>query len=261
MNLITEFESQVQRNIKNLESDHALREESLNWMISAGKSGNYTYNFRWLGRPIIQLPQDMVMMQELIWEVKPDLIIETGIAHGGSLIFNASMMAILDMCEKGGFNLPTGQEHLQRKVIGIDIDIRNHNRKAIEEHPLSARVQMIEGSSINPRIIAEVREIAKCYSRVMVCLDSNHTHDHVLVELESYAPLVSEGSYCVVYDTLIEDLPASFSENRSWGPGNNPKTAVRKFLESHDEFQIDTSIDSKLLISVAPGGYLKRIKN
>lgn len=259
MSLITEFENQVRENIKNLGSDPALHEESLKWMMSAGKIGNYTYNFRWLGRPIIQLPQDMVILQELIWDVKPDLIIETGIAHGGSLIFYASMLTLLDICEKGGRNAPSSQEQMQRKVIGVDLDIRSHNRRAIEEHSLSPRIQMIQGSSTSEEVIAEVREVSKNYNKILVCLDSNHTHDHVLAELKAYAPLTSLGSYCVVFDTLIEDLPSEFSQNRPWGPGNNPKTAVFEYLSSHPEFQIDKTIDYKLLISVAPNGYLKRV--
>lgn len=219
----------------------------------------YSYNYSALGRPIIQYPQDMVAMQELIWEIKPDLIIETGIAHGGSLIMNASMLALLDMCEaiESGKSLNPSQS--QRKVLGIDIDIRTHNRKAIEEHALSSRIEMIEGSSTAPDIIEQVKEAASAYECIMVCLDSNHTHEHVLAELQAYAPLTSIGSYCVVFDTIVEDLPAEMFPNRPWGPGDNPKTAVSEYLKTHPEFEIDKHIDRKLLISVAPSGYLKRI--
>jgi len=210
----------------------------------------YSYNFSWLGRPIIQYPQDIVAMQELIWTVQPDLIIETGIAHGGSLIFSASMLELNAAC--GGPQ--------DAKVLGVDIDIRAHNRAAIESHPMFKRIQMIQGSSIALEVIKQVKAIAAERRRVMVCLDSNHTHDHVLTELQLYAPLTSVGSYCVVFDTIVEDVPAEIFSNRPWGPGNNPKTAVRQFLHSHDEFEIDKQMDRKLLISVAPDGYLRRIR-
>jgi cephalosporin hydroxylase len=209
----------------------------------------YSYHFEWLGRPIIQYPQDIVAMQELIWSTKPDLIIETGIAHGGSLIFSASMLELNGAC--GG---PKDAE-----VLGVDIDIRAHNRAAIEAHPLFKRIAMIQGSSIAPEVIEQVQAKAAGRRRVLVCLDSNHTHGHVLAELQAYAPLTSVGSYCVVFDTVIEDVPAEMFPDRPWGPGNNPKTAVREYLKSHPEFEIDKQIDHKLLISVAPDGYLKRM--
>ena len=218
----------------------------------------YVYNFDWLGRPIIQFPQDMIGMQELIWTTRPDIIIETGIAHGGSLIFSASMLALLDMCDaiNNGDTFNPGES--KRKVLGVDIDIRSHNRIAIEEHPMASRIQMIQGSSTEPDIIEQVHAVASNYSRVLVCLDSNHTHDHVLAELEAYAPLTSIGSYCVVFDTVVEDMPKEMFPDRPWGPGNNPKTAVREYLKSHPEFEIDKDIQHKLQITVAPDGYLKR---
>jgi cephalosporin hydroxylase len=218
----------------------------------------YSYNFEWLGRPIIQYPQDLAAMQEIIWQVKPDLIIETGIAHGGSLIFSASMLALLDMCEAIEQKKTLDPSHSERKVLAVDIDIRAHNRAAIEAHPMSSRIQMIQGSSIAPEIVEEIRSIAAGFSKVLVCLDSNHTHEHVLEELKAYAPQVSPGSYCVVFDTIVEDLPKEMFPERSWGPGNNPKTAVWEFLKSHPEFNIDKSIDHKILISVAPDGFLRR---
>lgn len=220
----------------------------------------YSYNFTALGRPIIQYPQDMVAMQELIWQIKPDLIIETGIAHGGSLIMSASMLALLDLCEAIEAGATLGPKKSRRKVLGIDIDIRAHNRAAIEAHPMASRIQMIQGSSIAPDIIDQVRRIASEHSRILVCLDSNHTHDHVLAELEAYAPLTSVGSYCVVFDTIIEDMPAEMFPDRPWGPGDNPKTALKAFLERHSEFTIDKNIQNKLLITVAPDGYLRRTK-
>jgi cephalosporin hydroxylase len=203
----------------------------------------------------------MVAMQELIWKVKPDLIIETGIAHGGSLIMSASMLALLDICEAIVSGTVLDPKKSKRKVLDLDIDIRQHNREAIEAHPMSSRIQMIQGSSIAPEVIEQVKSIAKNYQRVLVCLDSNHTHDHVLAELEAYAPLTSVGSYCVVFDTIVEDMPKSMFPDRPWGQGNNPKTAVWEYLKTHSEFEIDKQIENKLLITVAPDGYLKRIKN
>lgn len=220
----------------------------------------YSYNFFWQGRPIIQYPQDIVAMQELIWQIKPDLIIETGIAHGGSLIFSASMLTLLDYCEAVQEGKPLDPSRPERKVLGIDIDIRAHNRAAVEAHPMSNRIDMIQGSSTDPEIVTRVHALAEGYQRILVCLDSNHTHDHVLSELEAYASLVSAGSYCVVFDTIIEDMPADMFPNRPWGPGNNPKTAVHQYLEAHPEFEIDKSVQEKLLITVAPDGYLKRIR-
>lgn len=216
----------------------------------ASIDSQYSYNFSWLGRPIIQYPQDIVAMQELIWTVQPDLIIETGIAHGGSLIFSASMLELNAAC--GG--------PADALVVGVDIDIRAHNRTAIEAHPMSRRIRMIQGSSVAPEIIAQVAEAAAGKPRVLVCLDSNHTHAHVLAELEAYAPMTSVGSYCVVFDTVVEDLPAELIKDRPWGPGDNPKTAVHAYLASHPEFAIDKRVDHKLLVSVAPDGYLKRVR-
>lgn len=210
----------------------------------------YSYNFSWLGRPIIQYPQDIVAMQELIWSIQPDLIIETGIAHGGSLIFSASMLELNAAC--GG--TPDAE------VLGIDIDIREHNREAIDAHPMSRRISMIQGSSTAADTIEQVRAKAAGKERVLVCLDSNHTHDHVMAELEIYAPLTSVGSYCVVFDTVVEDMPAEMFPDRPWGPGDNPKTATWEYLKNHSEFEVDKTIDYKLLISVAPDGYLKRIR-
>lgn len=240
-------------------ADSRLWQLSSEWIVAASQH-KYSYHYEWMGRPIIQYPQDMVAMQELIWQIKPDLIIETGIAHGGSLILSASMLAILDVCEAietGGMINPS---HSKRNVLGIDIDIREHNRAAIEAHPMASRIVMIEGSSIDQTIIDQVRAVAKQYSRVLIFLDSNHTHDHVLAELEAYAPLTSPGSYCVVFDTIIEDLPKEMFPDRPWGPGNNPKTAVWEYIQTHPEFEIDKTIPNKLLITVAPDGFLKRIK-
>ena len=228
------------------------------WLLRAFEQ-QYMYNFSWMGRPIIQTPIDMVAMQELIWEVKPDLIIETGIAHGGSLIMNASLLAMLDYCEAIESGELIDPKKPKRRVLGIDIDIREHNRVAIEAHPMSNRIDMIQGSSIAPEIIAQVKDYAKNYKRILISLDSNHTHDHVLAELKAYAPLTSKGSYCVVFDTIVEDMPDELFANRPWSKGDNPKTAVREYLKTHPEFEIDKSVENKLLITVAPDGYLKRV--
>ncbi len=248
MNPHEKFMKEVAENIKRLGENKDLKEQSLTWVQEVSRH-KYPYNFTWLGRPIIQLPQDILAMQELIWSVQPDLIIETGIAHGGSLLFYASMLE-LNACCGGPQNA---------KVVGVDIDVRAHNREAVEEHPMSRRVTMIQGSSIDPQIVAQVVDQAAASQCVMVCLDSNHTHEHVLAELHAYASLTSLGSYCIVFDTVIEDMPADLFCDRPWGPGNSPKTAVWEYLKSHSEFTIDKGISDKLLISVAPDGYLKRV--
>ncbi len=256
---MTEFEREVQDRIKkNAECGEMLNAAAS--FIKASTFPKYSYNFSFLGRPIIQYPQDIVAMQELIWQIKPDLIIETGIAHGGSLIFSASMLSLLDYCEAIEQSVNLDPKIPRRRVLGVDIDIRPQNRAAIETHPMSNRIDMIQGSSIAPDIIAKVREIARGYERVLVCLDSNHSHNHVLAELQAYAPLVTVGSYCVVFDTIVEDMPADMFPDRLWGPGDNPKTAVHQYLKDHPEFEIDKQIDYKLLISVAPDGYLERIR-
>ena len=259
MNPTEQFQNQVQNNIQQLRADAEIKVASLQWMVSAGSKGNYAYNFQWLGRPIIQYPQDMVALQELIWQIKPDLIIETGIAHGGSLILSASMLALLDYCDAVESGRALDPKATRRRVLGIDIDIRAHNREAIEAHPMAHRIDMLQGSSVAPEIVAEVHRRAQGHERVLVILDSNHTHEHVLAELEAYAPLVSPGSYCVVFDTVIEDLPAGMYPDRPWDVGDNPKTAAREFLSRNSDFVVDEDIEAKLLITVAPGGYLRRI--
>lgn len=246
---MTPFDDEVADRIA-ANGENADLKQAAHAFTEASTAPKYSYNFSWLGRPIIQYPQDIVAMQELIWLVQPDLIVETGIAHGGSLVFYASLLELNAL--SGG---PS-----DARVLGIDIDIRAHNRAALEAHPLYRRIDTIEGSSLSPDIISEVTEVAQGRRRVLVCLDSNHTRDHVLAELLAYAPLTSVGSYCVVFDTIIEDLPKEMYPDRPWGPGNNPRTAVEEFLRDHPEFQADRSIDNKLLISVAPGGYLKRLQ-
>jgi len=249
LTLTTSFEKGVKDRIQANSRDSDLCNAAEHFM-RVSTAPKYSYNFSWLGRPIIQYPQDIVAMQEIIWRVNPDLIIETGIAHGGSLIFSASMLELNAAC--GG---PQNAE-----VLGVDIDIRAHNREAIEAHPMFKRISMIQGSSIAPEIIEQVKAKASGRQRVLVCLDSNHTHDHVLAELQAYARLTSVGSYCVVFDTMIEDMPDEMFPERPWGPGNNPKTAVWEWLKTNTEFEIDKQTDYKLLISVAPDGYLKRVR-
>jgi cephalosporin hydroxylase len=243
------FDQEVQDRVAANADNTQMRADAAAFMKSS-LGPQYSYNFSWLGRPIIQYPQDMIAMQEIIWTIQPDLIIETGIAHGGSLIFSASMLELNAAC--GG---PKDAE-----VLGIDIDIRAHNRAAIEAHPMFRRITMIQGSSIAPEIVAQVKARAAGKQRILLCLDSNHTHDHVLAELEAYAPLTSVGSYCVVFDTVVEDTAECCPSDRPWGKGNNPKTAVWKYLEAHPEFEIDRQMDNKLLISVAPEGYLRRTR-
>jgi cephalosporin hydroxylase len=256
---IQHFNYQRRQQISNYSDDLEFSKKSLEW-VEASMRRRYVYNFDWLGRPIIQYPQDIVALQELIWSTRPDLIIETGIAHGGSLIMSASMLAMLDMCDAIESHKSFNPRNSQRKVLGLDIDIRAHNLEAIEAHPMSSRIQMIQGSSISSEVIEKVRYIASEHKKILVCLDSNHTHEHVLAELYAYAPLVSKDSYCIVFDTFVEDVPADLFPDRPWAPGNNPKTAVREYLKVHSEFEVDHSITNKLMITVAPEGFLKRVK-
>lgn len=243
-NKIQVFEIEKLKRVEAISNEKAIKKMGMDFLQNSGPYG-YTYNFTWLGRPIIQFPQDMVALQEIIWNIKPNLIIETGIAHGGSLILSASFLQLIGHGE----------------VLGIDIDIREHNRIEIENHPLAHRIKMIEGSSIDQSVINQVKDIALGKSKILVLLDSNHTHEHVLAELNAYAELTSVGSYCIVYDTAIEDMPENYDWNgRPWNKFDNPKTAVREFLKGNDQFEVDMEYENKLLITVAPEGYLKRVK-
>lgn len=244
-----EFEKEIVERIGENSRNEALKSGARSFLLESVKA-KYSYNFSWLGRPIIQYPQDIVAMQEIIWSLQPDLIIETGIAHGGSLIFSASMLELNAAC--GG--------PADAMVLGVDIDIRAHNKEAILAHPLARRISMIQGSSIDPEIIEKVRAQTEGKQCVLVCLDSNHTHAHVLAELEAYAPFTTVGSYCVVFDTVVEDIPADYFTDRPWRDGNSPKSAVRHYLKTHAEFEADKGIDNKLLISVTPDGYLRRVR-
>jgi len=220
---------------------------------------HYSYNFSWMSRPIIQYPQDVMAVQEIIWSVKPDLIIETGIAHGGSLIYSASMLALIDYCEAKESKKLLNPYSSQRKVIGIDIDIREHNKIELDRHPMRHMIELIEGSSIDIKIFEQVQKLSFGYNKVMVFLDSHHSHEHVLNELELYSDFVTQNSYCIVFDTIIEDLPSELSADRPWGPGNSPKTAVKSFLEKDKRFKIDNTFEEKYIITVAPDGILKRV--
>lgn len=243
MDEIEKFRKEVRENISAQGKDLPLKKAAEAFMIASIRS-RYSYNFTWLGRPIIQYPQDIIAIQEIIYQVQPDLIIETGIAHGGSLIFHAS---ICELIGKG-------------EVLGIDIDIREHNKAEVLNHRMSKRITMIQGSSVAPEIVKQVAEKVKGKESVLVILDSNHTHDHVLEEIKCYSPFVTKESYLLVFDTVVENLPGDIYNNRPWGVGDNPKTAVGEFLKGNNNFVIDTSIDDRLLISVAPGGFLKRVK-
>lgn len=240
---IKEFEEEKAKLIEANAHNEALMKAAYKFNVESNRA-KYSYNFSWMGRPIIQYPQDMIAMQEILWKLKPDLIIETGIAHGGSLVYYAS---ILELVGKG-------------EVLGIDIDIREHNRVKIENHPMFKRIKMIQGSSVDNSIVEEVKAHTKGKSTILVSLDSNHTHDHVLKEMELYSPFVTVGSYLVVFDTIVEDLPGDLYPDRPWGVGNNPKSAVHEFLKMNGDFVIDKEVDHKLLVSVAPEGYLKRLK-
>ncbi len=248
MNKNKEFENRNNQYIKSMTRDKHLKKLTREWFL-ASHQYEYSYHFRWLGRPIIQFPQDIVAVQEIIWKVKPDLIIETGIAHGGSLILSASILELIGHGE----------------VLGIDVDIRKHNKIEIERHPLYKRIIMIQGSSIDKNVVKKASQFAKGKKRILVILDSNHSHNHVLKEMRSYSPLVTKGSYMIVFDTVVEDMPENWLHEhgieRQWGKGNNPKTAVREFLKTSDRFKIDRSIENKLLITTAPEGYLKCIKD
>ncbi len=243
MSEVAKFFAESAANIERQGADAHAHARTLDW-INAIAPHKYTYNFTWLGRPVIQFPQDLVAMQEIIWRVRPEVIVETGVAHGGSLVFSASMLELL-----GG----------DRIVVGVDIDIRAHNRVEIEKHPLAKRIRMIQGSSVDDATAAQVRALVAGRKSVMVMLDSNHTHDHVLRELQIYSPLVTKDSYLVVFDTLIEDMPAGSFPDRPWDKGNNPKTAVWEFLKTNKRFVVDKEIEAKLLITVAPDGWLKCI--
>lgn len=259
VDLPAEFLRDRQQRLQAQATDAELKALSAQWFAASCKHG-YSYQFDWLGRPIIQYPQDIVAMQELIWRVRPDLIIECGVAHGGSLVLYASILALIDYCNAQSAEFDEAEVlDSDSMVIGIDIDIKPHNQKAILAHPLSSKISLIEGSSTDIDVVEQVRRHAQRAKRVMVCLDSDHSHQHVFAELTAYAPMVSENSYCVVFDTVIEDLQSEYENDKPWNPGDSPKTAVEEYLRDDTEFVIDTEINSRLLVGVAPGGYLRKV--
>jgi cephalosporin hydroxylase len=244
MDPIARFESERAKSIQDAGADAEFARLSRAWFEKSVEH-KYPYNFTWMGIPIIQYPQDIVAMQELIWRAKPDLILETGVAHGGSLVFYASMLELL-----GG----------EGRVIGIDIDIRAHNRGRLEEHPMSRRIALLEGSSVSPALVVRARALARGAENPLVVLDSLHTREHVLGELRAYAPLVKVGGYIAVFDTVVEDMPKGAYPGRPWGPGDNPKTAVREFVRENPDFVIDNTWDEKLLLTTCPDGFLRRVR-
>jgi cephalosporin hydroxylase len=253
-----QFAQERANRVADFGKDAPFKELALSW-VEASMKRKYIYNFDWMGRPIIQYPEDIMAVQELIWELRPDVVVETGIAHGGSLILSASMLALLDYCDAVESGSMLDPSKPKRKVVGVDIDIRQHNRAEIEKHPLSNRLVLIEGSSVAADTVKQVQKHVDGAKKVLVFLDSMHTHDHVLAELEAYAPMVTKGSYCVVFDTIVEDLPVGYFENRPWNPGNSPKSALKEYLKSHPEFVIDQAIHDKMMITAVPHGHLKRI--
>jgi cephalosporin hydroxylase len=257
MNLNDQFQNERKARLTAYAADAEFTALSRDW-LQASMQRKYVYNFDWMGRPIIQYPQDMVAVQELIMRVRPDVVIETGIAHGGSLVLSASMLALLDMSDAMAAGTMMDPRQSKRRVIGIDIDIRDHNRAAIEAHPMASRIHMVQGSSVDPAVVKQVRALAAGAATVMVFLDSMHTHDHVLAELEAYGPMVTAGSYCVVFDTFVDDMPPGFFSDRPWDIGNNPKTALRQWLTTQPDFEVDADMERKLMVTVAPEGFLRR---
>ena len=257
-NPIKTFDAECKNEISQQGRDTKLSQISKKWLVQSSMH-KYSYHFSWMGRPIIQLPQDIVALQEIIWTTKPDIIIETGIAHGGSLCLNASMLSLLDLADLKKPSKQSSKPKITRKVIGVDIDIRKHNKNALDSHPMADKITMIEGSSIEKSIFEKIKKLIPSDSKVLVILDSNHTENHVLEELRLYTELVTVDSYCIVCDTIVAQMAEGFYKNRPWGINNNPKGAVEKFLKESPSFIIDDEIDAKLLLSMSPKGYLRRI--
>lgn len=263
------FRAERAATIARYPAETAFQGLSADW-TKAAFAQHYMYNWEALGRPVIQLPADMMALAEVIWAVKPDLIIETGIAHGGSVVHSAAQLALLDLADATERGEMLDPQNPKRRVVAVDIDIRAHNRAALEAHPLKPRFTLIEGSSLDAGVIAQVHALAEGATTVMVCLDSNHTHDHVLSELRAYAPLTSRGAHCVVFDTIVEHLPRDFFPDRPWNPGNSPRTAIDAYLAECARdgitgvdgtpltLALDTEIDAKLMLTAAPGGFLRR---
>ncbi len=220
-------------------SEEGFRVLSNLWMRS-GWQAKYTYELAWLGIPVIQMPEDVLMMQEVIWKVRPDVIVECGVAHGGALVLYASVLELL------------GKGH----VVGVDVEIRKYNRLAIESHPLSHRITLIEGDSVAEETLNEVRTHIRPGDTVLVALDSLHTRAHVQAELERYAPLVTPDSYVVVFDGVMRAVADAPNAGRGW-EGDNPLEAVQKFLLENEEFEVDP-LYGRLGVTYCPGGFLRR---
>jgi cephalosporin hydroxylase len=232
------------RAVAAMNADAALRAAADEFVLR-GCRHRYPYNFTWMGVPVIQFPQDLIALQEIVVKVAPEVIIETGVAHGGGTIFLASMLELL-----GG----------DRRVIAIDVEVRPHNRAVIETHAMARRITLIEGSSVEPAVIERVNRSARG-KRTLVVLDSDHTHAHVLAELRAYEALVGRGSYLVVLDTIVERMSAEEIGDRPWAAGNSPLSAVREFLRENKRFDVDRELEDTLLITVAPDGYLRCIED
>ena len=256
---MNDFQDEINKRLFSNRKNKALQEAKATF-LKESILPKYSYNFSWLGMPIIQYPQDMIAIQEIIWDKRPDLIIETGVARGGSIIMNASLLILIETLSKLKKNNNDFTGSFKSKVIGIDVDIRKENKLNINNHPASKIIELIEGSSTDKNVVSQVKFIAKKYNNIMVILDSNHEHNHVLEELNLYSELVSIGQYCIVFDTVIENLPNDFFPDRPWSVGNNPKTALDEFLIKNNNFEVDKRFNDKLLISAAPDGYLKKIK-
>lgn len=242
-------EDEPESGVYPLASAEAFRIVSKAW-LRAGWDVKHVYTFTWFGRPIIQLPEDVLRIQEVIYALRPTLIVETGVAHGGSLVFYASLFKAMD---------------LAGRVVGVDIEIRPHNRKAISEHPLAGMISLLEGSSIDPAVVAKVRSHVRSEDRVLIVLDSNHTRAHVLRELEVYAPLVTVGSYIVATDGIMKDLVGAPRAKSEWGE-DNPYEAAKDFLKTHENFVFEQpgwlfneSVGLSENITYWPGSWLKRV--
>lgn len=220
--------------------DQALLDAARRVAVDADRY-DWSYQWTWLGVPVIQMPPDIVALQEILWACRPQVVIETGVARGGSLILSASILQLLG----------------EGTVVGIDVDIRPHNREAIESHPLAPRIKLIEGSSIDPSVVQAVASEASGAERVMVILDSDHTHDHVLAELRAYGGLVTPGQFLIVADTGIEYIPPQSHRPRAWHPGNSPASALTSYLGETNRFEPALDVMNKLLITASPGGYLR----
>lgn len=241
------FTAHQEKQSRALGSDQAAFAKSLDTLLDLDRY-DYSYLWNWMGVPIIQMPADIMATQEVIWQTKPDIIIETGVARGGSVIFMASLLTLLGNAGR---------------VIGVDIDIRAHNRETIETHPMSAHIDLIEGGSADPDVLEQVKALIPPGARVMVVLDSDHSRDHVLAECRAYGPLVTEGCYMVVADTLVGHVPedrAPQKRSKLWFEGNEPLSALNDFLREDDRFEIDPVINGKLVLSSSPGGYCRCIK-